>query len=233
MVHRMEEVSTETEHTIKLVEWADRHHRKNSIPTADEQQKQEELRALYRRSILNSNVRVVDGDELTAYHKAANYVQANPFKLILSIGIPAVAYIFYGKTGKDHCKFILFGISTSFPLIIGTSMNTHLTIIIVSFSVLAAQDSSYTSFGSIHSDLYIVGCHGLERNDGSSWKVYYSSRSGTTCPGNGKDSHGFDGSTRLPSPTTSLDHEGQAWPRVKNKQKMFRRDVFLSKISYS
>lgn len=107
MVHRMEEVATETEHAIKSVEWADRHHRKNSVPTADEQQKREELRELYRRSILNSNVRVVEGEELTMFHQAANYVQSNPFKLILSIGIPAVAYIFYGKTGKDHLSMQL------------------------------------------------------------------------------------------------------------------------------
>ncbi len=104
MVHRMVEVAEETEHAIKSVEWADRHHRKNSVPTVDEEQKREELRSLYRQSILKSNVRVVEGEELSALHRAANYVQENPFKLIVSIGIPAVAYIFYGRTGKDHCK---------------------------------------------------------------------------------------------------------------------------------
>lgn len=104
MVHRMEEVAEETEHAIKSVEWADNYHRTKSAPTADEQQKREELRTLYRQSILNSNVRVVEGEELTPFHRAANYVQENPFKLILTIGIPAVAYIFYGRTGKDHCK---------------------------------------------------------------------------------------------------------------------------------
>jgi len=107
LFHRMEEVAEETEHAIKSVEWADRHHRKHSLPaaSADEQEKQKELRDLYRKAVLNSGVRVVEEDHLSMPHQAANFVQANPLKVILSIGVPAVAYIFYGRSGKEHCKF--------------------------------------------------------------------------------------------------------------------------------
>jgi hypothetical protein len=62
------------------------------------------MRQLYRQAVLNSGVRVIDGQQLGISHQAANFVQANPFKVIASIGVPAVAYIFYGRTGKEHCK---------------------------------------------------------------------------------------------------------------------------------
>lgn len=55
---------------------------------------------LYRQSILQSNVRLVDTPELSSYQKTANYIQGNPFKCIAAIGTPAVAYIYYGQGGK-------------------------------------------------------------------------------------------------------------------------------------
>lgn len=105
MLHRMEEVAQETEHAIKAVEWADEQHRKKQLEEDVEHQKQAaQLREMYRQSILQSGVRVVETPTLQWYHQGANYIQANPFKVILGIGIPAVVAIFYGKTGKDHCK---------------------------------------------------------------------------------------------------------------------------------
>jgi hypothetical protein len=50
---------------------------------------------LYRQSILDSHVQLVDG-KLGFHHKAANFVQANPFKCIAPIGVLAVAWIFAG-----------------------------------------------------------------------------------------------------------------------------------------
>ena len=93
--HRMHEVAEETEHAIKSVQWAEQHHRKS--PTRDEQK----LRDMYRQSVLSSGVQLVDTPELQLYHKTANYLQSNPFKCIAGIGIPSVAYIFYGRTKKD------------------------------------------------------------------------------------------------------------------------------------
>lgn len=105
MLHRMEEVAQETEHAIRSVEWADQINRAATATLSKEEwEQQEQLRSMYRQSILQSGVRVVDSPHLLWYHQAANYVQANPFKVVLGIGVPAVVGIFYGKSGKDHCK---------------------------------------------------------------------------------------------------------------------------------
>lgn len=106
MLHRMEEVAEETEHNIKSVEWADRHHRKSVSDNATSK-KAAELRALYRQSVLNSGIRVVEENELTVPHRVANFVQSNPFKCIAGIGVPAVAYIFHTRQGKEHRKSML------------------------------------------------------------------------------------------------------------------------------
>lgn len=101
MEHRMVEVAEETEHAIQSVHWAER-----QLQISPEEVK---LHDLYRQAVLNSgNVRLVEGVEtLGPHHKLANYVQANPFKVILGIGIPAVGAIFYGRTGKEHLSMQL------------------------------------------------------------------------------------------------------------------------------
>jgi hypothetical protein len=99
MYHRMHEVAEETEHAIKSVEWADRKSRAAATPDTEAKAAQREL---YRQSVLHSGVRVVEGSELQPFHKAANFLQGNPFKCIGMIGVPSVAYIFYGRSGKAH-----------------------------------------------------------------------------------------------------------------------------------
>lgn len=99
MVHRMEEVAEETEHTIKSVHWAERQYQLSPEDL--------KLHDLYRQAVLNSGIRVVEGDHLSPYHNAANYVQANPFKVIMGVGVPAVGAIFYGRVGKEHLSMQL------------------------------------------------------------------------------------------------------------------------------
>lgn len=94
LIDRMHEVAEETEHAIKTVEWAEHRHKESAEDVR--------LHDLYREAVLK-NVRLVEGSELQLHHKAANYVQANPFKCIAGIGIPSVAYIFYGEGAtKPH-----------------------------------------------------------------------------------------------------------------------------------
>jgi hypothetical protein len=100
MVHRMREVAEETDHAMKSVEWAEYQNRGSGNKETNTDK--EKLRELYRTSVVESGVRVVAGEELGSHHKVANYVQANPFKVIAGVGIPAVASIFYGQTGKEH-----------------------------------------------------------------------------------------------------------------------------------
>lgn len=100
LIHRMEEVASETEHNMKTVEWAEK---QKSMSQDDIQ-----LHHLYRKAILESGVRLVDTPELSPYQKAANYVQSNPFKLIAAIGVPSVAAIFYSQgihgSGKESLQ---------------------------------------------------------------------------------------------------------------------------------
>jgi len=66
-----------------------------------------QLTELYRQSVEQSGVRVVPGNTLGMHHKFANYWQENPFKILACLGVPAVAYIFYGKSGQEHIPFQL------------------------------------------------------------------------------------------------------------------------------
>ena len=62
------------------------------------------LAGLYRKSVENSGVRIVPGDELSLHHKVSNYVASNPLKTLLGLAIPSVGLIFYGRTGKEHLQ---------------------------------------------------------------------------------------------------------------------------------
>mmetsp|Transcript_83886 Transcript_83886/g.125756 ORF Transcript_83886/g.125756 Transcript_83886/m.125756 type:complete len:248 (+) Transcript_83886:166-909(+) len=100
MVHRMREVADETEHSIRSVEWAEQ---QRVVRRSTQDVK---LHDLYREAVLNSNVRLVEG-EMTPFHKTANYVQSNPFKIIVGVGVPSVALIFWGRTTKEHLSMQL------------------------------------------------------------------------------------------------------------------------------
>lgn len=92
MTHRMKEVASESEHNMQTVAWAEKQ------KTASAQDIR--LHDLYRQSIMQSNLRLVDTPTLSTFQKSANFIQANPFKCIAAIGMPSVAYIFYGQGGK-------------------------------------------------------------------------------------------------------------------------------------
>lgn len=99
LIHRMEEVAEETEHSVRSVHWAEEQYRNKPEDV--------KLHDLYRSAVLNSGVRLVESDHLGPHHKLANFVQANPVKVILGVGVPAVAAIFYGKSGKEHLSLQL------------------------------------------------------------------------------------------------------------------------------
>lgn len=104
MGHRMHEVAGETEHSMKSVEWAEQQLRRQQVSKSKEG---EDLRVMYRQSVLNSGIYIVDTPELQTQHKLANFVQQNPFKCIAGIGLPAVTYIFLGQNGKQHLSLQL------------------------------------------------------------------------------------------------------------------------------
>jgi hypothetical protein len=132
MTHRMGEVAQETEHSIKSVEWAEREHRRQLNQSASDAHKEAELRALYRQAILESSVRVVPGSSLAWYQQGANYIQSNPFKVLGTIGVPAVAYIFYGRQGKAHLNMQM--------KLLHTRVYGQFTIICTMLSVMAVKE---------------------------------------------------------------------------------------------
>jgi len=103
VVHRMKEIAKETQHSHDSVHWAERQVAKDALKARYGEQ--EELAELYRRAVYESGVRVVPGDRLQAHHIAANYVQENPFKVLASMAVPGVAWIFYGRAGQEHLTF--------------------------------------------------------------------------------------------------------------------------------
>jgi ElaB/YqjD/DUF883 family membrane-anchored ribosome-binding protein len=174
MLHRMGEVAEETEHAIRSVEWADHEHRKKVMGEDVElQQKAQELRKMYRQSILQSGVRVVDTPTLQWYHQGANYVQANPFKVILGIGVPAILGIFYGKSGKEHCTYwhvhwiSVFGISL-YCLILTYIYPSHFhpPIHLKNLSIVTNDDPAHAGIRTVFRCLYFTGSHGSQGHDG-------------------------------------------------------------------
>lgn len=108
VVSGMRNMAKQNQHSHDSMQWAEKqldpgtaavtaHHK------SEEQQK--ELNALYKRAVYESGVRVIPGNELSVYHIASNYVAENPFKVLSSLAVPGVAWIFYGRSGQEHLTF--------------------------------------------------------------------------------------------------------------------------------
>jgi uncharacterized protein (UPF0305 family) len=106
---RMREIASESQHHSETVVWAEKELRKQREQQRQQQQswtdpsnktETEHLAALYNQSVRESGVCVVD--ELHWYHKAANYTGQNPIKVLAAVAVPAVGFIFYGRTEQSH-----------------------------------------------------------------------------------------------------------------------------------
>jgi hypothetical protein len=112
--HKMREMARENKHHQESVQWAEQqlqhqqqqsyqHHHSHHDGNGDNDRLQ--LRALYRQSVLESGVNIVPGNTLSTYHHVANYTADHPVKVLASLAVPAVAWIFYGNASKDHLSF--------------------------------------------------------------------------------------------------------------------------------
>lgn len=123
-VHKMREIAAETEHTIKTVHWAEDQLNEQHKMKLQQQPKEtnmtmstpyghhhhateQEISELYKQSLMNRNEKlcIVPGDTLQIHHRAANYIAENPIKILASLAIPSVAWIFYGTNQKEHLQF--------------------------------------------------------------------------------------------------------------------------------
>lgn len=76
----------------------------SSSSQAEDAEHEEKILARFRESVVNSGLRVVDGNSLGLHHKMANFFQENPFKILAAVGVPTVFYIFKGREGQAHLQ---------------------------------------------------------------------------------------------------------------------------------
>lgn len=106
LTHKMHEIAKESEHSHQTVRWAEEQLEKQQKQAAmDTTNTENQLLSLYQQSVQQSGVQIVPGDSLTLYQRSANFVAANPLKVVLGLAVPSIAWIFYGRTGKEHLQF--------------------------------------------------------------------------------------------------------------------------------
>jgi len=106
LIHKMNEIAQESSHSRETVEWAERQRFQAQLQDAViTPSDPTHLTQLYKQSVENSGVRIVPGDTLSPYHTVANYTAANPIKVLAAMAVPSVAWIFYGRSGKEHLDF--------------------------------------------------------------------------------------------------------------------------------
>jgi hypothetical protein len=113
LTDKMHEIAEQTRHAQHTVEWAEQEATKSPLagaglrhPSPHALETHEiHLSNLYQQSVDQSGVRVVPGDTLGLHHRAANYLQSNPIKVLAGVAVPSIGYIFYGRAGKQHLDF--------------------------------------------------------------------------------------------------------------------------------
>jgi hypothetical protein len=100
--HRMREIAVETQHGHATVQWAEQELQQQQQQTKSHLSETQQLAALYQKSVEHSGVCIVKGDRLQWYHQFANYTQEYPFRVLAAVAVPAVGYIFYGRTEQAH-----------------------------------------------------------------------------------------------------------------------------------
>jgi len=106
VAHETRNVMHDTHNTLKAAEWAEEQHAENlKVKDLTPSERDMQITELYRQSVINSGVRVVQGDRLGLHHQVMNYGQENPVKILALVGIPSIAWIFWGKSGQSNLQF--------------------------------------------------------------------------------------------------------------------------------
>jgi hypothetical protein len=114
MVDKMREMANENQHNQETVRWAEDQWQQHGQYHSHLNQSQH-LAALYEESIAqsygsggnggsnnNNGVRIVP--QLLWYHQLANFTSANPLKVLTAVAVPAIGYIFYGRSNQPHLQ---------------------------------------------------------------------------------------------------------------------------------
>jgi hypothetical protein len=92
LTHRMKQVAYESQHSRETVQWAEQQITPKTTHS--------HLTQLYERSIAESGVCIVP--TLRFHHRVLNYASEHPIQALSGVALPTVAYIFYGRSGKEH-----------------------------------------------------------------------------------------------------------------------------------
>lgn len=96
LMDSMRQMARENQHHQDTVNWAEKQYQHNQQSGhATHMTETQHLAALFQQSVQDQDVNIVP--ELHWYHRMANYTAASPFKVLATIAVPSVAYIFYGR----------------------------------------------------------------------------------------------------------------------------------------
>jgi len=107
LINRMRDMVAKEDHAKEVADWAVRReileekikkrqaNEKSEIyaPLTDAE-REKKLHQLFKKSVLDSGVRVVAGDKLAIHQRVANFWQEHPFQILIGLGVPAVGAIF-------------------------------------------------------------------------------------------------------------------------------------------
>jgi len=74
------------------------------VKDMSKEEAEKQLMNLYRESVEKSGVRIIPGTNLGPHHRLSNFFTENPFKILASVAVPTVLYIFKGRNDKNHLR---------------------------------------------------------------------------------------------------------------------------------
>lgn len=126
ITHRMREMADEKEHSTNVSKWAEDLHMKEEEMkqsrdllvfdsksreqinvkkfTGTNEERERQLSEIYKTSVENSGIRIIEGDKLGLHHKFANFWQENPFKILIAMSVPTVGIIFKTRSSQSHLQ---------------------------------------------------------------------------------------------------------------------------------
>lgn len=119
LINQMHGMADADEHARDMADWSVRKQRleeqirkrqaeegddetKKAYAPLNDVEREKKLQVLYRKSVLDSGVRVVPGDKLSLTHTIANFWQDHPFQILIGLGIPAVGAIFMRRSAGNN-----------------------------------------------------------------------------------------------------------------------------------
>jgi hypothetical protein len=164
--HSMQQMAQEADHSKEMAVYTtvNREDIRNTHRT-DPLKAESQLTELYRQSVEQSGVCVVPNLQL--WHKAANYWQENPFKILAGLGGTFL-------TQYTWLTFTIISLMISLALVV-TSSHGGVHFLWKSGTrahSLSAQGDAHSCLWTVCSHWNAAGPHGIQGIHGSQWKIH-------------------------------------------------------------